>query len=377
MRVLVTGGAGFVGRGLVRDLVDAGHAVRVLDTLAEQVHGPGADWPPELAGAELRRGDVRDPAAVAEAVAGVEAVAHLAAETGVGQSMVEIARYVDVNERGTAVLLDALARQGGPVRLVLASSRAVYGEGLYACPRCGEVAPPPRTAAALAAGDWDPPCPACGGAIAPLPTHEDAPARPGSVYAATKLAQEQLCRVVAAAYGLPLTVLRYFNVYGPGQSLANPYTGILATFHARAAAGKPVEVYEDGREQRDFVFVDDVVAATRRALLRPAGVVREETLNVGSGRATTVGELAEAVVRLGGWDVPVRVTGAYRLGDVRHAVADPRRCAATLDPAPATPLETGLARWLAWAGTAGGGDRTDRAAAELAARGMLGRARSG
>jgi dTDP-L-rhamnose 4-epimerase len=370
VRVLITGGAGFIGRHLTRALLRDGHEIRILDCFSEQVHGPDAAVPAELNGAEVIRGDVRDKTGLTAALAGVDAVAHLAAETGVGQSMYEVDHYVDVNDRGTACLLQALARERRPVRVVLASSRAVYGEGLYACPRCGEVSPLPRDAAVLARSVWDAVCPACGGAIAPVATHEDAPCRPGSVYAATKLAQEHLCQIVGAAYGLPTIILRYFNVYGPGQSLSNPYTGILSAFFARARSGKAIEVYEDGRESRDFVYVDDVVEATRRALLLGGDATQPQVLNVGSGAATSVLDLAQAMLRGGGWSVPVQVTGAFRVGDVRHAVADTRRAREVLGFRAAVPLEEGLRRWLTWAAASDAHDATDVAMSALAERGL-------
>ena len=221
LTILITGGAGFIGRHLTEALLAGGHHVRVLDALTAQIHGETPQIPAELSGAELLRGDVRDSDCLEKALAGVDAVAHLAAETGVGQSMYEVERYVDVNDRGTASLLQAMAKRDPPPRLVLASSRAVYGEGLYRCQGCGEVSPPPRSAAALRRGAWNPPCPRCGEEIAAIPTHEGAPPSSGSVYAATKLAQEHLCQIVGAAYEMPTIILRFFNVYGPGQSLSN------------------------------------------------------------------------------------------------------------------------------------------------------------
>lgn len=378
--VLITGGAGFIGSRLARALLERGADVFVMDSLHPQVHtgfGRPADLPDD---ARLLTGDVTRAAAY-DAVLKLcrpDVVVHLAAETGTGQSLREATRHGAVNVVGTTQLTDALLRADAvPAHVVLASSRAVYGEGAWRSTADGTVFyPPPRTNEQMRAGRWDPAAPD-GGAAEPLPsTAATTEARPTNVYAATKLAQEHVLGAWTAAMGNSLSVLRFQNVYGPGQAVSNPYTGVV-TFFARAAlAGETLDVFEDGRIHRDFVFVDDVVAATRQALLRPAGADRQETLNVGSGRVTTIGELAEAVVRLGGWDVPVRVTGAYRLGDVRHAVADPRRCAAALGTGPATPLETGLARWLAWAGTSGRGDRTDRAAAELAARGLLGHAQT-
>jgi dTDP-L-rhamnose 4-epimerase len=375
--VLVTGGAGFVGRHLVKTLVGAGYSVRVLDSLSEQIHGPAATPPRDLAGAAFVHGDVRDADCVASALVGVDAVVHLAAETGVGQSMYEVERYVDTNDRGTACLLQGLVQCQGPVRVVLASSRAVYGEGLYRCQGCGEVSPPPRHAVALRRGAWDPVCPVCGGAIDALPTHEAAATEPGSVYAATKLAQEHLCRILGNAYGMSWVILRYFNVYGPGQSLANLYTGILSTFHARATHGNAIEVYEDGRESRDFVFIDDVVEATCRALLitedQPQGLV----LNVGTGIPVSIVDLARTLVRIGGWDVAVHVTGGYRVGDVRHAFADTQRATRVLGFTAATSLEEGLRRWLAWAEGRDHHDATDAAKDHLIAKGLYRTAESG
>ena len=370
MRVLITGGAGFIGRHLSRALLTEGHEVVVLDTLSQQVHGPAPRIPAELEGAAFVRGDVRDPVDVAEVLAGVDAVAHLAAETGVGQSMYAVEHYVDVNERGTATLLQALSAAHRPIRVVLASSRAVYGEGLYRCARCGDVSPPPRDPAALDRGAWDPVCPVCAEQIEPLPTHEETRCRPGSVYAASKLAQEHLCQIVGAAYGLPVVVLRYFNVYGPGQSLGNPYTGILSTFYARASAGKPIAVFEDGRESRDFVFIDDVVDATRRALVHPPLDDEMRIVNVGTGSATSIRDLARAMLQVGGWDVPIEVTGTFRVGDVRHAFADTRRAERVLGFRAAATLLDGLRRWLGWAEASEAPDATDAAAAELSARGL-------
>ena len=215
----------------------------------------------------------------------------------------------------------------------------------------------------------------CAGNITSISTHEDAPPRPGSVYAATKLAQEHLCQIVADAYAIPLTILRFFNVYGPGQSLSNPYTGILSTFFARASSGKAISVFEDGLESRDFVYVDDIVEAIRRSLARD-NRPRSETINVGSGTAISIADLARLMLRLGGWDVPVQITGAYRVGDIRHAHADTRRLAQALDMAAATSLETGLGQWLDWAMRADHQDSTELAMSELADRGLYRQARS-
>jgi dTDP-L-rhamnose 4-epimerase len=236
------------------------------------------------------------------------------------------------------------------------------------------VSPTPRDVAALDRAAWDPPCPVCGGPIAAMPTHEDVPPRPTSIYAATKLAQERLCQIIAEAHGWPLTILRYFNVYGPGQSLSNPYTGILSAFYVRARGGKAIEVFEDGLESRDFIFIDDVVAATRRALLLPAVPGPAQIVNVGSGATVSISGLAHAMRRLGGWDVPVTVTGAYRVGDVRHARADTRRREQLLGLTSVTSLDEGLRRWLRWAETRAVHDATDTAMAQMADAGLYRRA---
>lgn len=369
MLFLITGGAGFIGQQLTRTLLSEGHQVRVLDILSEQVHGPDAKVPPALRGAEFIHGDVRDSTHLAQAVAGVDAVAHLAAETGVGQSMYEVSRYVDVNDHGTACLLQALIECGRPVHVVLASSRAIYGEGLYRCERCGEVSPPPRDPTALEQGAWEPMCPLCGGALHSVATHEAAPPKPGSVYAVTKLAQEHLSQVIGTAYGLSVIVLRYFNVYGPGQSLSNPYTGILSTFYTRAKSGNEIRIFEDGQESRDFVYIDDVVEATRRALLlehHPHSAV----INVGSGVPISVHDLTCALLELGGWNVPVRITGGFRVGDVRHVFANMTRAKQILGFEPQIPLAEGLRRWLRWAESSEYHDTTDAAAGQLTERGL-------
>lgn len=360
MTILVTGGAGFIGRHLVKALLDRNYDVRVLDNLSEQVHG-STPWPPwEFDAAEFVRADVRDRAAVTEALKGVDRVVHLAALTGVGQSMYEVERYTAINEGGTAVLLQAVVDAKRPLqRFVLASSRAVYGEGLYDCPRCGIVSPAGRLESDLARSSWDPACPSCGGPIQPIPTAETTTTRPRSVYAANKLAQEHLCRVTCEAYGTVFVALRYFNVYGPGQSLINPYTGILSTFAMRLEAGDPIDVFEDGQESRDFVYIDDVVTATLAALLAPAEQFRHDTYNVGTGASVTIAQLAQVLIAARGRVVPVQTTGGYRVGDVRHAVADTRRAEADLRFSAATGIEPGIRAWLSWASEQLPTDRTD------------------
>lgn len=375
-RVLITGGAGFVGRPLTRVLLEDAWDVVVLDNLHPLVHGPDASPPSSVEGVRFIHADLRDQDAVAEAIEGVDVVVHLAAETAVGRSMHDVRYHVDVNATGTANLLEAILRATDrPRRLVLSSSRAVYGEGSYDCPTCGTVTPSGRRLSHLEAGRWEPRCPTCAGACRSQPTPETARLVPVSVYGATKLMQEQLVQVVLPAVDVETVVLRYFNVYGPGQSLSNPYVGILSTFLERARAGHPIEVYEDGEESRDFVYIDDVVAATAWAVnSRPR--VRLNALNIGTGQATSLVALARRVVDLTGSSSTVDVSGAFRVGDIRHATADVRQAEA-MGLRSAVDLTTGLSRWLDWAWplAAGLSDRASRARSELAAHGVYRRAR--
>lgn len=374
MRILITGGAGFIGSHLVDALVDRGYGVRVLDNLEPQVHGPLREqgrWPAYAnAGAEYVLGDVRDRDTLVRALEGVDVVYHLAAATGVGQSMYQIAGYVEVNVQGTANLLDALANGGRgrcPVRkLVLASSRAIYGEGAYRCAACGMVHPPVRTPAQLDADQWEPPCPHCGRPVSPIPTPESLPPDPGSVYGITKLAQEHLCLCAGVAYGIKVTALRFFNVYGPRQSLSNPYTGIFTAFFGRLAAGEAPEVYEDGLMTRDFVHVSDVV----RALLLALGACDAggRVYNVGSGQATAILEVARFICNAG--SVPL-VTGAARVGDIRHCTADNGAAAADLGYRPVVDLAAGLKTLCADGAGNGGHDVASVARRELAQAGLL------
>jgi dTDP-L-rhamnose 4-epimerase len=376
MRVLITGGAGFIGSRVARRLVDAGCAVRILDTLEPQVHGAvpkGLDWL-EAAEIEFRRGSVTDRAALASALKGVEAVAHLAAETGTGQSMYEVARYNRVNSQGTAVLLDLIANGAAPDvrRVALASSRSIYGEGAYVLKADPErrVFPPARSAAALEAGRWEPTCPETGAALVPVPTREDDLLRPASVYAATKLAQEDLLRIVCSALGLSFAILRLQNVYGEGQSLLNPYTGVLSIFSTRIRRGFHLPLYEDGEETRDFVHVDDVARSIVAALCASGPI--DAAINVGSGRGTSLREVAEKLAEAFDADPDVVVTGEYRLGDIRHNCADIDRLRARLGVTPEVDLDHGLRRFAAWVRTQPiPADASDGAAAELKARKLM------
>ncbi|MFD9907743.1 NAD-dependent epimerase/dehydratase family protein [Streptomyces sp. NPDC059063] len=323
MRVLVTGGAGFIGTHIVDALLARGHEVVSYDVVLASAH----QGPPRAArpGERLVVGDVRDEDAVADALRGVDAVCHQAAMVGLGKDFADAPAYVGCNDLGTAVLLAALARAG--VReLVLAGSMVVYGEGRYACARHGVVRPGPRAEQDLAAGRFEPGCPSCGAPLAPGLVTEDAPPDPRSVYAATKLAQEHLCAAWARATGGRAVSLRYHNVYGPGMPRDTPYAGVAALFRSALARGEAPRVFEDGGQRRDFVHVRDVAeaAATAVEAVRGRGAGSFAAYNTGSGDPHTVGEMAHALAAAYGGPPPV-TTGEYRLGDVRHVTADSAR----------------------------------------------------
>jgi dTDP-L-rhamnose 4-epimerase len=350
MKVLITGGAGFIGARLARRLLSEGCDVTILDNFAPQVHGGTETLPDDLAsGARLIVGDVRDASAMHIALAGQEVVVHLAAETGTGQSMYEVRRYEDVNIGGTAILMDYLSnnRRSQVEKVLVASSRAVYGEGKYHCPAHGTVYPPARAVADLAAGRYEPRCPVCGADCHPLPTDEQSPLAPASFYGLTKQVQEQMTLLFARTLGLAAFALRYQNVYGPGQSLGNPYTGILAIFATQASADQPIYIFEDGQESRDFVYIDDVVEATW-ACARPEaqGV---ETLNIGSGARTSVAEVVTEIVGHFASRSPVTITGGFRAGDIRHNVADLTKAGRIISYKARWRFAEGLREFLAWA----------------------------
>ncbi|MBD8620606.1 NAD-dependent epimerase/dehydratase family protein [Sphingomonas sp. CFBP 13728] len=368
MRVLVTGGLGFIGTELCRTLGRLGHETVIVDSVTTQVHGetPVFDLP---AGASLVRLDVRDLPLRYDVLEGVDVVFHLAAETGTGQSMYQIQRYVDVNDRGTAALLEAIAQcSTRPRKVVLTSSRSVYGEGAYRDNSGRIVQPNPRTRGQLESGAWEP-CDDDGAPLHMMGTPETLPFAPGSIYAATKASQELLMSAASEALGFTAVTLRLQNVYGAGQSLQNPYTGIISIFFNRARQGMMLPIYEDGRETRDFVHVDDVVAGLVAAMTHdvPSGTV----CNIGSGIATSVNELAAELLRAGGLDVPVEVTGQFRVGDIRHNFADINRARTLLGYAPQVALTDGLAGFCAWAsGEPVYADRLDKATEELKAKGL-------
>ncbi len=372
--ILITGGAGFIGTHLARMALESGYRVRILDNLSPQIHGETPDYqPPE--GAEFIRGDVVSRADCEAALKGAQAIGHLAAETGTGQTRYEIERYYRVNVQGTAVLFDIIANGPHEVEaVVLGSSRSVYGEGAYTCPSgCTEghrCFPEPRTPEQLSRQEWAPTCPACGRPVEALATREDDRMSPASVYAASKLAQEDLVRVNCRALGIQPVVLRFQNVFGEGQSLKNPYTGILSIFSTRIRLGLSLPIFEDGEETRDFVHVEDVVRAILAGLKRRVDI--QDTINVGSGQASTIMAVARLLNEALGGTAEPHVTGQYRVGDIRHNWADVSRLK-QLTGGPRISLEEGIRRFADWVRTQPvPPDLLEKANAELKARGLMG-----
>jgi dTDP-L-rhamnose 4-epimerase len=316
-RILVTGGGGFIGRHVTHELIHRGHEVRILDALVEQVHGSGEIETP--AGAELIKGDVRDKSAVVNALQGVDAVVHLAAEVGVGQSMYEIARYVGANDLGTAVLLEAMIKQ--PVeRIVVASSMSIYGEGLYLAPDGRRLTNVRRNHSRIRAGQWDPVFDS-GEALTPVATDEQKTVDLASIYALTKYVQERSVMIYGEAYEVDAVALRLFNVFGPGQALSNPYTGVLANFASRLANGQRPMVFEDGEQKRDFVHVRDVAHAFCLAL--ECSQARGHVINIGSGQDYSISSIASMLAEaMGVPDLGPEILGKARSGDIRNCFAD-------------------------------------------------------
>lgn len=325
-KVLITGGAGFIGSNVALKLIEKGYEVTVLDSLSAQIHGDNPEKTSPLYNSIINKvnfikGSVTSRSDWVTALADQDAVIHLAAETGTGQSMYEIEEYINTNVGGTALLLDILANTKHHVKRVLvAESRAVYGEGKYICDDCGEVFPNDRQDENLAKGDYECHCPRCGKLVKLVPTTEDSIVHPSSVYGITKQVQGQLVHLVCPTIGIESVSFRYQNVYGPGQSLSNPYTGILSIFSTRIKNHNPINIFEDGRESRDFVYIDDVVDATIRGLEVPSA--NGHVFNVGTGVSIDVLTVAKILCERYGIEVPIRVSGNYRLGDIRHNSAD-------------------------------------------------------
>ncbi|MFZ6864744.1 NAD-dependent epimerase/dehydratase family protein [Undibacterium sp. Ji67W] len=352
MKVLITGGSGFIGSNLALKLLGEGHQVTVLDSLETQIHGtdPLQNSPLFLSikgKVDFHHGSITDAALVAQCIEGQDAIVHLAAETGTGQSMYEIRRYVDVNIGGTALMLDILANTKHSVKkIVVASSRSIYGEGRYRKANGEIVYPGARLDKDLRAGHFDPLDPVTGEALQVMATDEESKIHPSSVYGITKQNQEQMVMTVSASLGIAASALRYQNVYGPGQSLSNPYTGILSIFSTRILNGKPINIFEDGLESRDFVFIDDVVDATKRALLMEEA--NGQIFGIGSGVATTVLDVAKKLIDKYGIKIDLGVTGEYRLGDIRHNYADLSKAKSLLGFVPQYDFDKGLDQFVKW-----------------------------
>ncbi|WP_053238700.1 SDR family NAD(P)-dependent oxidoreductase [Sandaracinus amylolyticus] len=365
--VLITGGAGFIGSHVADALLAKGHRVRVLDCLHPQVHGPSQKRPEYLSrDVELIIGDVRDRAAVEKACRGIDVVYHFAALVGVGQSMYRIEDYTSVNNVGTSVLMEVLA-QRPPRRVIVASSMSIYGEGLYERVDGSIVPGQSRSLAQLERRDWEL-RDARGNVLVPVATHEDKIPALESVYALSKYDQERMSLIIGRAYGIPTVALRFFNVYGPRQALSNPYTGVLAIFSSRLLNDKAPMIFEDGKQRRDFVSVHDVAQACVLAMEREQAV--DSAINVGSGNAYTVSEIAARVADAVGKRVDPEITGQYRKGDIRHCVADIALARKTLGYEPRVSLEAGLRELAGWLEGKSAKDAVLEAKAELSARGL-------
>lgn len=349
-KILITGGAGFIGSNLALKLVKNGACVTILDNLSEQIHGKDAN---STMIERLKEetdfilGDVRSQSDWLKAIKGQDIVVHLAAETGTGQSMYEIEKYTDVNINGTAKLLDILVNTKHQVKkVVIASSRAIYGEGRYLCELHGMVYPEHRINDDLQKGIFEVRCPQCRGPVQLQATDEESKIHPSSIYGITKQNQEQMVLTMGKSIGIPAVAFRYQNVYGPGQSLNNPYTGILSIFSTRIKNNKPINIFEDGLESRDFVYIDDVVDATI------LGIEKDEAdyqaFNVGSGEATDVITIVQKLKEQLGSEVEAKISGDYRLGDIRHNIADLTKVQSRLGFRPTISIEEGLSRFIDW-----------------------------
>lgn len=369
MQILITGGAGFVGSHSADALLRQGHSVIVFDNLSKQVHPCGfPDYlSPEV---EFVEGDVRDLDAVAKVVGRVDAIYHLAAAVGVGQSMYQVSDYVSTNIQGTANLLQAiLDTRSTPEKLIVASSMSIYGEGCYLCSTCGPVAPPSRPNEQLKHKRWELYCPECQKELGPFSTDEEKPLQCTSIYALSKKAQEEMVLLFGKTYGIPSVAFRYFNIYGPRQALSNPYTGVAAIFASRLINGKAPVIFEDGRQMRDFVNVRDIVQANVLALTSSGA--DGMALNVGSGEPVNISQVACEIACNLGTGIEPQISGTYRAGDIRHCYADVSRITSTLGYAPQVSFQDGVAELVQWLQSQQADDHTEEALHHLVARGLV------
>jgi dTDP-L-rhamnose 4-epimerase len=373
-RVLITGGAGFIGSHTADALVRKGYAVRILDLLDSQIHGELASFPAYLmSNIECIRGDIRNPKDIAAALEDIDAIYHFASLTGVGQSMYDIRSYVDTNCTGTATLLESIIRHAKDLKkVVLASSRAVYGEGTYNCPQCGPVYPPPRTKSNLERGEFEVHCPVCTHVVQAVATHEDRPLRPISIYGWTKKQQEEQFAYLAHTFRIPVVILRYQNVYGSRQSLKNPYTGIVSIFYSRLRSGGSISLYERGKPIRDFIHVSDVVTANLLALERNLEI--EAVINIGTGKTVSVVDVATTLAEIGNISPRFEDHGEFRVGDIYSCYAATTRANSLLGFMPQVDLKSGLQEFVTWAKNQQAVDLYEKTVDELQARGLYGRA---
>jgi len=368
-KILVTGGAGFIASHIVDKLVEEGHSVRILDNFEWQVHsGKLPDYLNK--NAELIKGDVRNESDIKRALEDIEVVFHEAAAVGVGQSMYEIEKYVQVNTGATAKFLDVLVNGNYDVeKFIVASSMSIYGEGMYECENCGIFSPRLRADEQMESHEWEMRCPKCNSIARPIPTNEDKPLFPTSVYAISKMDQELLSLSIGRAYGIPTVALRYFNVYGPRQSLSNPYTGVAAIFSSRIKNGNPPIVYEDGLQTRDFIDVRDIVRAN--ILVMGSSKANYEMFNVGTGKGTSIAGVARTLAKLyGKEELEPKVVNKYRAGDIRHCYADLTKIK-KIGFEPEIGFEEGMRALVEWGETAEAIDRSDEAQEELKKRGLV------
>jgi len=368
MRILVTGGCGFIGSHLVDRLVEEGHKVRVYDLLEPQVHlGKRPSY--------LRRdteyifADIRDRDKLKKALKGVDVVFHQASQVGVGQSMYEIRKYVEHNSLGTAVLLDLIVNTKNKVKkLIVASSMSIYGEGAYSCKKDGIVYPLLREETQLKKRDWEMRCPKCKRKVEALPTSEDKPLFPTSIYAVTKRSQEEMCLAVGRAYKIPVVALRYFNVYGPRQSLSNPYTGVAAIFLSRVKNNRAPLIFEDGRQSRDFIYVSDIVEANILAMKKKEADF--DFFNVGRGRPCTILDIAQTIISLYRKGLEPKILNKFRAGDIRHCYADTRKISKKLGFKPKVSFKEGMKKLINWSETQEAFDLTREAFKKLESKGL-------
>lgn len=369
MRILVTGGAGFIGSHLVDALVEQGHDVVIYDNLEPQVHR--REQIPDYLNtrAEFVKSDIRDKNELKEVVMDVDIVFHQAAVVGIGQSMYQIEKYMDVNTFGTAKLLDILVNKEHSVKkLVVASSMSIYGEGKYVCEGCGVVYPKLRPNEQLKAEEWEMKCPNCGKEVKAVPTDEDKPLHPTSIYAISKRDQEEMSLVAGRAYGIPTVALRYFNVYGPRQSLSNPYTGVCAIFSSRIKNNSSPVIFEDGWQSRDFISVYDIVQAN--ILVMNKNSADYEVFNVGTGKPTSISEVAKVLIGLYGKNLRPEIVNKYRSGDIRHCYADVSKMS-KIGFKPEIELAQGMKELVKWGEKAEAKDKFEQAQEELKKRGLV------